>query len=75
MICIRERLYTSMVCDGDSLVSPLLGTFDDILYICDTIHIAHLGMTVQLHTFLDTVIHSDRSKIRNLLQANYSSNC
>ena len=75
MICIRERLYASMVCDGNSLVSPLLGTFDDILYICDTIHIAHLGMAVQLHTFLDTVIHSDCSKIRNLLQANHSSNC
>ena len=63
-----------MIRDSDSLMSPLIGTFYQCLCIADTIHIAHLGVTVKLHTLLRTGIHSCASKIGDFLDTCNISN-
>ena len=70
MICIRERLYISVVCDGDGLVSPFHGTFDDVFDIGNTIHITHFCMAVQFHTFHRTGVHTGRYKGRDFFNTN-----
>ena len=63
MVSIRERLYISMVRNCNCLMSPFHGAFDNILDIRNTIHIAHLGMAMQLHTLINARIHANRCKI------------
>ena len=63
MVRLRERLYNPMVCDGNCLMPPLIGSFYQCFCICDTIHITHLGMAVQLHSLLRTGICSCCCKI------------
>ena len=67
VICIRKSLYISVIGDSKCFVSPFHGTFDDIFDIRYTIHIAHLRMAMQFHTFHRTGIHTGRHKGRNLL--------
>ena len=52
MIRIRKSLRHSMVCDGNRLMSPVMGPFYQILYLGHTVHIAHFRMAVQLYPFL-----------------------
>ena len=63
-----------MISDSDSLMSPLISTFYQCLCIADTIHIAHLGVTVKLHTLLRTGIHSCAGKIGDFLDTCNISN-
>ena len=58
-----------MVCDGKRPVSPLFCTLDNILHIGHAVHIAHLGMTVQLHALSRAVVHPRRREIRNFHDA------
>ena len=56
-----------MIRDGDRRMSPLIGPLHNILGLRHAVHIAHLRMTVQLHTLAHTGIHAGRSEIRYLL--------
>ena len=67
VVCIRKSLYISVIGDSKCFVSPFHGTFDDIFDIRYTVHIAHLRMAMQFHTFHRTGIHTGRHKGRNLL--------
>ena len=49
MVRVRECLRHAVVCDGDGRMSPVVGTFYDILHLGDAVHVAHLCMAVQLH--------------------------
>ena len=63
MICFRKRLYHSMICDCDRRMSPFVGAFYQNTGIRNPIHITHLCMAVQLHSFFRTVIHPAGGKI------------
>ena len=67
--CLREGLHTAVVSDCQGLHPPLLGLFDDARHIRNTIHIAHLGMTVELHALHRTVIHTFAGEILCLFDA------
>ena len=45
MVRIRKCLHTAVVGDSDRVHAPLFGTFDDILDLGNTVHIAHLCVT------------------------------
>ena len=67
VICIREGLHDSMICNGNSRMAPFIGPLYNILRFRYPVHIAHLGMAVQLHSFMGAVIASGGCKIRDLL--------
>ena len=69
MVCIRERLYIPMISDSDCFMSPFHGTFYDIFYLGNTIHIAHLGMAVKLDSLLRTGVHPHAPEIRYLFDS------
>ena len=69
MVGIRERLHITVIRDCDRLMSPFHRAFYDILDIRHAVHITHLGMAVKFHSFLRTVIHTNRRKIRTLLDS------
>ena len=71
MVCIREGLHAAVVCNSNRLMPPLLGPFDNIFYVSNTVHITHLCMTVKLYSFYCTVVHTGCCKIRNLLHTIY----
>ena len=56
-----------MIGDCNCFMSPFIRTLYQIFCIRNTVHIAHLCMAVQFHTFLWTGIHSGASEICNLL--------
>ena len=51
MISVRERLAHSVIGDCNGRHAPLGCLFYYIGHLGYTIHIAHLGMTVKLHSF------------------------
>ena len=63
MAGLREGLHASMVSNCQRFHSPLLGFFDDARHIGHTIHIAHLGMAMQLHALHRTVVHTFAGEI------------
>ena len=67
MVCLRECLYNTMVCDRDRLVSPFIRTLNEILCCGNTIHITHLGMAVKLDSLLRTGVHPHAPEICYLL--------
>ena len=69
MICLRERLHSSVIGNRYSLVSPGICPRNNILHIGHAVHIAHFCMTMKLHPFLRAVVHTPGSKIRNLFNA------
>ena len=75
MIGNWECLYHAVVCDCDRLVSPFMGTLQNINYLRDTVHIAHLCMAVKLHTFLRRSIHSGFCEITDLADSGYRTDC
>ena len=66
MICIWERLTDTMIRDCYRRHSPFRGLFYDIRYLRNSIHIAHLGMAVKLHSLYIRIVHSLSCKIRYL---------
>ena len=58
-----------MIRDCDCLMPPLVRSFDQIFCSGNTIHIAHLCMTVQFHTFLRAGIHSRTAEVSNLFNS------
>ena len=52
MVCLRKRLDHAVVRDGNGGMSPLVGALYQLRCVGDAVHIAHLRMAVQLHTFL-----------------------
>ena len=69
MVRIRKRLHTAVVGDSDRVHAPLFGTFDDILDLGNTVHIAHLCVTVKLHSLDRTVVHPLAGEIFAFLDA------
>ena len=58
-----------MICDRDRRMPPLIGALYDILHFRDAVHIAHLGMAVQLHPLAQAVILALGGKITDFLHA------
>ena len=69
MVCLREGLHHAMISDSDRRMAPLVGTLYQTGSIGDTVHIAHLCMTVQLHTLHRTRILTAGTEIGDLLDA------
>ncbi len=57
MAGVGEGLDTAVVRDGDGGHPPFLCPFDDILHVGDSVHIAHLGVTVELYPLHQAVDH------------------
>ena len=64
---------TSMICDGNSRMSPGICPRNNILHIGNAVHITHLCMAMQFHTLYRTVIHSAFCKIRNLFNTGHGT--
>ena len=69
MICIRECLCHTVVCDCDRRMPPVMGSLYDRLYLRHTIHIAHLRMTVKFYTFQRIQILPCHGEISDLLDS------
>ena len=69
VVGVREGLYTAVVRHRDGGHSPFLGPLDDILHLGNAVHVAHLGMAVQLHPLLQTSVHALACEIVALLDA------
>ena len=65
MVGISKALYHTVIRDGNGGMSPLIGTFHNVLCLGNTVHIAHLGMAVQFHPLFHGSIHPAGGKIRN----------
>ena len=65
MVGIREALHHAVVGNGNGGMSPFVSAFYNILGFGNTVHVAHLGMTVQLHSLFHTVVGTCRGKIRD----------
>ena len=63
-----------MVCNGNGLMAPLVSSFDDCFCIGHSVHIAHLGMTVELYSFLRAVICPAVLKTGDFLDPHYRTN-
>ena len=74
MVCIRKRRDNAVIGDRNRLVPPLSGAGDDILDIRDAVHIAHLCMAVQLHSFDRSQIHPFLAEARNLYDPTHGAN-
>ena len=70
MVSIRKCLYISMIRNGNRLMSPFHGTFDNILDIGNAVHVAHLGMAMQFHALINARIHTNRCKISTFFYTN-----
>ena len=46
-----------MVCNGDCRMSPLVRPLYQPLTGCDCIHLRHICMAVQFHTFFGGIVH------------------
>ena len=62
-----------MVGDGNGRHPPLLCPLDNILYLRDAVHIAHLGVAVELHPLFQAGIHPLAGKILALFYAHHRS--
>ena len=69
MISVRERLAHSVIGDCNGRHPPLGCLFYYIGHLGYTIHIAHLGMTVKLHSFHIGIVHSLDCEIRDFLDS------
>ena len=69
MIGIGQRLYHSMVGNSDPGHPPGIRPLNDVLDLRDPVHVAHLGMAVQLHPLIRRRIHSLYGEIRDLQDA------
>ena len=69
MVCLREGLYHPVICDCDGWMSPFVGAFYQHTRIGNAIHITHLCMAVQFHTFFRAVVHPAGGKITDFLDA------
>ena len=54
---------------------PLICPFYQCLGFCNTIHITHFGMAVELHTFLGTGIHTAAAEVCDLFDAGNGTYC
>ena len=75
MVCIRKRLYDTVISDGDGRMAPFPGPFDNILCIRHAVHIAHLRMAVQFHPLPGAVVHPSCGKIGRLFDSRYRAQC
>ena len=66
MCSIGEGLNITMIRDGNGTMSILCCLLNNICYIRNTIHIRHLGMTMQFYTLKYSVIASGRSPVTAL---------
>ena len=57
---IREGLAHAVVGDGDGGMAPGNGLLDDAGGVGEGVHIAHLGVKMQLHPLLRIVVHPGR---------------
>ena len=73
MSCIREGLNHTMISDCQCLMSPFHGLFNNVRDFGNTIHIAHLGMAMEFHTFLRGIVHTRSSGIHAFHHAKYRS--
>ena len=69
MIGVRERLHHAVVGNCNGRMSPFVGPFYDVLHLGHSVHIAHLGVTVQLHPFFRAFIAAGYGEIRYFFYA------
>ena len=69
MIGIREGLHYPVMRDGNGRMTPFVSSFYNILGLGNTVHIAHLGVAVKLHSLSQAVIAAGGGKIGNFLDA------
>ncbi len=63
MVGIRKGLDTAVIRYRHRVHSPLFGPLNEVLYLGNAVHIAHLGMAVQFHTLDRSIVHAFRRKI------------
>ena len=66
MVCLGKRLHASVVRQGQRRHAPGFCPFQKGRRVGHAVHIAHLGMTVQLHSLFIGVIHTRHREIRDL---------
>ena len=57
----RECLHHTMISNRQRLVSPADSLLDKSLHRCERVHLAHLGMAVQLYTLFGSIVHTLRN--------------
>ena len=67
MVRLRKCLHNPVVGNGDSFMSPLVGTFNQGFCVRYPVHIAHFCMAVKLHTLLWIIIRTAVFKAGNFL--------
>ena len=71
VVSLRECLDHSVIGNGNGLMSPLIGSFDNGFCIGNSVHVAHLSMAVKFYSFFRTVIHTAVLKAGDLLDPNH----
>ena len=66
MVCLRKGLYHTVIRDRNGRHSPPVRLFHKPGGVRDPVHVAHLGMTVQLHSFQSGVIKPSLAEIGGL---------
>ena len=68
VVGVREGLRHAVVRNGDGRVAPLIGPLHDVLHLGNPVHVAHLGMAVQLHPLAQAVILAAVGEVADLFQ-------
>ena len=69
MVRVRERLDAAVIRDRECRHPPLLGTLYEVFHLGDTVHVAHLRVTVELHTLHRSIIHTLGREVLALFDA------
>ena len=73
MVGIGKALYHTMVSDCNRRVSPVMCPFNKILRLGNPVHVAHLGMTVKLHSLFRILVFSCHTEVRRFADSGYGS--
>ena len=63
MVCLRKRLYHSMIRNSNGRMAPLIRTLYQYTGIRHTVHITHLGMAMQFYALFRIIVQTRGSEI------------
>ena len=73
MIGVRKCLHHPVIRNGDGFMAPVMGPSHNILYLRNSVHVAHLGVTVEFHPLLRRRVLPGLGKIRDLTDTGHRS--
>ena len=74
MIRFREGLHNPMIGNGNRRMAPFIRTFHKRRRICNTVHVAHLRVTMQLHMFCRCIVASSLPEVTDFFDSPYGGN-